>query len=112
MYLRENIEYDEMPNVLIDAFLSIEDSRFFEHFGFDIPRFTKAIIANLQSGSFGQGGSTITMQLVKNSYFQIDANDQSTIADRDGLSGVKRKLQEIVLAIQSNYAVYQQDKLW
>ena len=111
MYLRENIEYDEMPNVLIDAFLSIEDSRFFEHFGFDIPRFTKAIIANLQSGSFGQGGSTITMQLVKNSYFQIDANDQSTIADRDGLSGVKRKLQEIVLAIQSNYAVSKKETI-
>lgn len=111
MYLRENIEYDEMPNVLIDAFLSIEDSRFFEHFGFDIPRFTKAILANLKSGSFAQGGSTITMQLVKNSYFQVDANDESTIADRSGLGGIKRKMQEIVLAIQSNYTISKKETI-
>ena len=42
LYLRENVEYDDLPNCLVDAFLSIEDSRYFEHFGFDIPRFTKA----------------------------------------------------------------------
>ena len=61
LYLRENIEYDDMPNSLVDAFLSIEDSRYFEHFGFDIPRFTKAILENIKSGGFGQGGSTMTM---------------------------------------------------
>ena len=49
LYLRENIEYDDMPNSLVDAFLSIEDSRYFEHFGFDIPRFTKAILENIKS---------------------------------------------------------------
>ena len=99
MYLRENVEYEEMPNCLIDAFLAVEDSRFFEHLGFDIPRFTKAILVNLSSGDFSQGGSTITMQLIKNSYFSIDADDESTIAAREGMSGVKRKMQEIVLAI-------------
>ena len=80
LYLRENIEYDDMPNSLVDAFLSIEDSRYFEHFGFDIPRFTKAILENIKSGGFGQGGSTMTMQLVKNSYFQVDADGESTMA--------------------------------
>lgn len=102
LYLRENIEYDEMPNCLIDAFLSIEDSRYFEHFGFDIPRFTKAALENLKSGDFGQGGSTMTMQLVKNSYFQVDANGESTMAAASGMAGVKRKAQEIVLAIECN----------
>ena len=102
LYLRENIEYDEMPNSLIDAFLSIEDSRYFEHFGFDIPRFTKAILENLKSGGFGQGGSTITMQLVKNSYFQVDADGNSTMAAASGMAGVKRKMQEIVLAMEAN----------
>ena len=102
LYLRENIDYDEMPNCLIDAFLSIEDSRYFEHFGFDIPRFTKAIIENLKTGSFGQGGSTITMQLVKNSYFQVDAASNSTMAAASGMDGVKRKMQEIILAIEAN----------
>ena len=102
LYLRENIDYDEMPNCLIDAFLSIEDSRYFEHFGFDIPRFTKAAIENLKSGGFGQGGSTMTMQLVKNSYFQVDANGESTMAAASGMAGVKRKAQEIVLAMECN----------
>jgi hypothetical protein len=68
-YLRENITYDQCPESLVDAFVSIEDSRYFQHFGFDIPRFTKAIIENLKNRDFGQGGSTFTMQLVKNTYF-------------------------------------------
>ncbi len=111
LYLRENIEYDDMPNCLVDAFLSIEDSRYFEHFGFDIPRFTMAIIANLKSGNFGQGGSTMTMQLVKNSYFQVDADGDSTMAASSGMSGVKRKMQEIVLAIEANSQISKKDIL-
>ena len=43
-YKRENVAYENLPNVLIDAFLAIEDSRYFEHFGFDIPRFLKALL--------------------------------------------------------------------
>lgn len=100
MYLRENIEYERMPNCLIDAFLAIEDSRFFEHIGFDIPRFTKAALANIRTRDFSQGGSTITMQLIKNSYFSIDADEDSTIAAREGMSGIKRKMQEIVLSLE------------
>lgn len=100
MYLRENIEYKEMPNCLIDAFLAIEDSRFFEHHGFDIPRFTKAALANLRTRDFSQGGSTITMQLIKNTYYSIDADADSTIAARQGMSGIKRKMQEIVLSLE------------
>ncbi len=109
LYLRENISYSEMPNCLIDAFVSIEDSRYFEHFGFDIPRFTKAIIENLRSGGFGQGGSTITMQLVKNSYFQVDADGDSTMAANSGMAGVKRKMQEIVLAMEANSQVSKEE---
>ena len=62
-YLRENITYDDMPGSLVDAFVAIEDSRFFEHPGFDVPRFAKAALENLKSKSFGQGGSTFTMQI-------------------------------------------------
>ena len=111
LYLRENIEYDDMPNSLVDAFLSIEDSRYFEHFGFDIPRFTKAILENIKSGGFGQGGSTMTMQLVKNSYFQVDADGESTMAAHKGMNGVQRKMQEIVLAIEANKEVSKKDIL-
>ena len=101
LYLRENVEYDDIPNCVIDSFVSIEDSRFFGHFGFDIPRFTKAIISNLRTLSFGQGGSTLTMQLVKLSYFQVDNDEDSTMAARSGMSGVQRKVQEIILSLQA-----------
>ncbi|MCF0115440.1 MAG: transglycosylase domain-containing protein [Erysipelotrichaceae bacterium] len=94
-YLRENISYDQCPESLVDAFVSIEDSRFFEHFGFDIPRFSKAIIENIAARSFAQGGSTFTMQLVKNTYFQVDALDNGTMAAKS----IDRKIQEIYLAI-------------
>ena len=103
MYLRENVDYEEMPNSLIDAFLAIEDSRYFSHMGFDIPRFTKAILVNLASRDFSQGGSTITMQLIKNTYYSIDADGDSKVASRDGMSGVKRKMQEIVMAIETTF---------
>ena len=104
-YKRENINYDEMPNSLVNAFLSIEDSRFFTHFGFDIPRFSKAIIANLKSGSFAQGGSTFDMQLIKNTYFQIDSGSNSTIAQKQ----ISRKVQEIVLAIEMDSKLTKQE---
>ena len=94
VYLRENITYDSCPESLVDAFLSIEDSRFFTHFGFDIPRFTKAILENLRSRDFSQGGSTFTMQLVKNTYFQ---NDEAGI---QVARGIPYKVQQIYLAIK------------
>lgn len=94
LYLRENVTYDQLPQSLIDAFVSIEDSRFFEHNGFDIPRFFKAFLSNIKTRSFGQGGSTFTMQLVKNTYFQIDNDGKSTIA----IKSIDRKVQEIYLA--------------
>ena len=100
--IRQNVEYEEIPNCVIDAFVAIEDSRFFQHNGFDIPRFTKAFLENIRTLSFGQGGSTFTMQLVKNTYFVNDETGQE--ASRSGASGVKRKVQEIALALElENY---------
>jgi len=98
-YYRENVDYSQMPESLIDAFLSIEDSRFFAHNGFDLPRFTAAAISNVTSGDLtGQGGSTFTMQLVKNSYFSVDDGDQSTSYSAG--KGIKYKVQQILLAMQ------------
>ena len=96
--IRQNVEYEEIPNCVVDAFVAIEDSRFFQHNGFDIPRFTKAFLENIRTLSFGQGGSTFTMQLVKNTYFVNDETGQE--ASRSGASGVKRKVQEIALALE------------
>ena len=94
-YYRENITYDQCPESLVDAFLAVEDSRYFEHNGFDIPRFTKAIIETLARHNT-QGGSTFTMQLVKNTYFSIDAGDNSV--ERDAT--IQYKIQQIWLSME------------
>ncbi len=97
----ENIHFDDLPQITIDAFVAVEDSRFFEHEGFDVPRFTKAILENIRTLSFGQGGSTFTMQLVKGTYFETE----DSLAARSGLDGVNRKIQEISLALEAEKIV-------
>ncbi|MBR2066741.1 MAG: transglycosylase domain-containing protein, partial [Solobacterium sp.] len=94
-YYRENIRYKDCPESLVDAFLSIEDSRYFEHNGFDIPRFTMAAVETLARHNT-QGGSTFTMQLVKNTYFTIDAGDESVSYD----ASYEYKAQQIWLAME------------
>lgn len=101
--IRLNVNYDDLPNNLIDAFVATEDARFFSHNGFDLPRFTKSLFSNVinivtrRSRSLS-GGSTFTMQLVKNTYFTDD--DAGIEAARQGASGIKRKFQEINLALE------------
>ena len=63
---REKITFEELPEVLIDAIIATEDSRFFQHNGFDLPRFAKASFGQLLGRSGAGGASTITMQLVNN----------------------------------------------
>lgn len=92
--IRTNVTYDQVPTSLIDAFVSIEDSRFFGHNGFDMARFGKAMLENLKSLSFSQGGSTLTMQLTKMTYFM---DDESGIG---AAKSVARKVQEIALALE------------
>nr|MDD6335649.1 transglycosylase domain-containing protein [bacterium] len=77
---------DEIPQALQNAFIAIEDVRFYSHFGVDLKRLFGALISNLQSGT-RQGGSTITQQLIK---MRITGSESS----------YKRKLQEAYLAIQ------------
>ena len=65
---REVLAYHEIPQVLVQAILSIEDRRFFEHSGVDLNGLARALIRNVGDEKMGQGGSTITQQLVKNTY--------------------------------------------
>ena len=65
---REVVAYNEIPQVLVQAILSIEDRRFFEHAGVDVNGLARALIRNVSDERMGQGGSTITQQLVKNTY--------------------------------------------
>lgn len=68
---REKITYDELPEVLVDAIVATEDSRYFQHNGFDLPRFLKASVKQVLTRS-GGGASTITMQVVKNNFTSTD----------------------------------------
>lgn len=78
--VRENIAYDEIPQVVIDSFLAVEDSRYFKHSGFDLPRFIKSGWVNITSGGIAQGGSTLTMQLVDVKLFpDASATNQSLV---------------------------------
>ena len=91
--LRENVVYNQIPESMIDAFLAVEDSRYFSHNGFDVPRFTKSIIETILHGSM-QGGSTFTMQLVKLTYF---VDDQ---AGTSKTKNIQYKVQQIALAME------------
>ena len=62
------VSYDEIPELLIDALLAVEDKNFFRHHGIDPKGILRAIWTNIRSGELKQGGSSLTQQLVKN-YF-------------------------------------------
>ena len=85
---REIVDYDQFPQYLIDAVVSTEDTRFYDHSGIDFIRIVGAAIADLRSGSASQGGSTITMQLARNAIL----NTQEKKFDR--------KIKEALIALQ------------
>ena len=62
---REVVALDQIPPLLVKAFLAAEDHRFFEHDGIDFKGVVRAIWANITAGTFAQGGSTITQQVAK-----------------------------------------------
>ncbi len=64
----ETLRYSDIPPALIQAILAIEDRRFFQHAGLDPIGIGRALVRNADDDEMGQGGSTITQQLVKNTY--------------------------------------------
>lgn len=66
------VNIEKIDNKLIDAVISIEDKKFYNHFGFDLLRIAKAMFTNIKTGHIVQGASTITQQLVKNLYLDFD----------------------------------------
>lgn len=65
---RDYVDYEDIPETVRDAFIATEDSRFFEHNGIDLIRLGGAVIANFTDGFGSEGASTITQQVVKNSF--------------------------------------------
>ena len=85
---RALVPIDRVPKVVQDAVLAAEDARFFEHPGYDVQSIARAALVNLREGRVVQGGSTITQQYVKNTYF------------RDPKKTIERKARELRIAIE------------
>ncbi|GMC07922.1 peptidoglycan glycosyltransferase [Enterococcus thailandicus] len=86
---REKITANELPQQLQDAIVSVEDRRFYKHIGVDPVRILGSALSNFTSGGL-QGGSTLTQQLIKLSFFSTKAEDQT----------LKRKAQEAWMAVK------------
>ena len=97
---RVNAQANEIPTDLVKAIVSIEDHRFFDHRGVDTIRIMGAFLRNLQSNSL-QGGSTLTQQLIKLTYFSTSTSDQN----------LSRKAQEAWLAVQLEQKATKQEIL-
>src|SRR5260370_12138156 len=92
---RQVVHYNEMPKVLVDAVLAIEDRRFFQHNGVNFVRFAEAVWIDFTRQRHEQGGSTLTMQLARGFFL----TPQKTI---------KRTLTEMLIAIELEQKFRQQ----
>ena len=97
---RVNAQANEIPTELVNAIVSIEDHRFFSHRGVDTIRILGASLRNLRGGGL-QGGSTLTQQLIKLTYFSTSTSDQT----------LSRKAQEAWLAVQLEQKATKQEIL-
>ena len=96
---RINVKTNEIPIDLVNAIVAIEDHRFFNHRGVDFIRIGGAFFSNLRGGR--QGGSTLTQQLIKLTYFSTSSSDQT----------LSRKIQEAWLATQLEQKATKQEIL-
>ena len=98
---RIQLKPSQAPTVLKDAVVSIEDKRFYSHFGIDPIRIVGSALANVKAGGVAAGGSTITQQLIKLSFFSTKQSDQT----------LRRKAQEALLAVKLERALSKEEIL-
>ena len=78
---------EEMPETYVQAVVSVEDHRFYDHFGLDLIAIVRAVVNDIKAGRYVEGGSTITQQLAKNLYFSQEKT-------------MSRKAAEVFLALE------------
>ena len=84
---RTVVPFNDISNNVKNATVAIEDDQFYHHFGIDIRAIIRAVVSDIRTGSLGQGGSTITQQVVKNTLLQNEKH-------------LTRKIKEAILAIK------------
>ncbi len=100
------VSIDKVPKNLQNAFVAIEDERFYEHNGIDLKGIIRAGVNGVKNGfHFSEGASTITQQLIKNNVFTDWVNGESTIEK------IKRKLQEQYLAVELSKVMSKEEVL-
>lgn len=102
---RESITYGDLPQVLIDAIVATEDSKFFQHNGVDLLRFTKATVQQLIGQDAG-GASTLTMQVAKN-----NLTKQGKI-EKNIIEKIVRKFQDVYLAVFKIEKIYSKEEIF
>lgn len=80
------VQLEEVPDLLIQGLISVEDKSFYKHYGISPRSIARALISNIKAGKFVQGGSTLTQQLIKNFYLTSERS-------------LKRKLNEAMMAV-------------
>ena len=99
----ETLRYSDLPPALIQAILAIEDQRFFQHPGLDPVGITRALLRNTSDERAGQGGSTITQQLVKNTYLTPEKTLRRKYAEAMLAFALERRLsKEDIFALYCN----------
>jgi len=88
--------YDEIPGYLVEGLVAMEDTKFFEHNGVNPDAILRAIIKDIQAGSFVEGGSTLTQQLIKN---KLLSNEKK----------LARKIKEAILALKIEHELSKED---
>jgi penicillin-binding protein 1A len=88
--------YDELPSFLVEGLIAMEDTKFFEHNGVNPDAILRAIIKDIQAGSFVEGGSTLTQQLIKNKLLTKEKK-------------LARKIKEAILALKIEHELSKED---
>ena len=100
---RSQLAFTDIPPVLVQAITSIEDRRFFDHPGLDIFGLARAMLRNAGDERIGQGGSTITQQLVKNTYLTPERTLRRKFAEAMLSFTIERRLsKQDILALYCN----------
>jgi len=88
--------YDEIPGFLVEGLVAMEDTQFFEHNGVNPDAILRAVVKDIRAGSFVEGGSTLTQQLIKN---KVLTNEKK----------LARKIKEAILALKIEHELSKED---
>ena len=100
---RTPVASDQIPAVMKQALIDIEDARFYEHRGVDLEGTARALLRNLLAGEVTQGGSTITQQLVKQTLLQAATTAEERQAATESSIGRKLREARLALAMEQQY---------